>query len=157
MAVFAAWLAITAWQVWRREAAGTSAIDLLLARSATLIVALLAAHSFVDYPLRTTGMMVFLGFACGLLVPAPAAAAREAARDRSEARREPAEKRAAVPRPQPAPQPQPARSPAPASAPASGAGELWGQGIEWPEEWRGSTRPGAAGRPGRPGEPPKKD
>jgi O-antigen ligase len=157
MAVFAAWLAIAAWQVWRREAAGTSAIDLLLARSATLIVALLAAHSFVDYPLRTTGMMVFLGFACGLLVPAPAAAAREAARDRSEARREPAEKRAAVPRPQPAPQPQPARSPAPASAPASGAGELWGQGIEWPEEWRGSTRPGAAGRPGRPGEPPKKD
>jgi O-antigen ligase len=162
IALFAAWLAIAAWQVWRREVAGVAGIDLLLARSATLIAALVAAHSFVDYPLRTTGIMAFMAFACGLLVPAPATAAEEArkmpAPARSKARHE------SVVRPA-APEPQPARSPAPASAsapaaatsptaaPAAGGGDLWGQGIEWPEEWRSSVRPEPAARPPRPKDP----
>jgi O-antigen ligase len=160
MALFTAWLAIAAWQVWRREVAGAAGIDLLLARSATLIVALVAAHSFVDYPLRTTGMMAFMAFACGLLVPMPATAAEEVGmpvRARSRARRQPVEQPAA-PRPQPARSPVPA-SPsapvaAPASSPAAGGGDLWGQGIEWPEEWRGTEKPGPAARPPRPKDKP---
>jgi O-antigen ligase len=158
MALFVAWLVMTSWKVWRREASVVS-IDLLLARAATLIAALLAAHSFVDYPLRTTGMMAFMAFACGLLVAAPAAAVEEAERKSVVVRSKAREERAEWPA---APQPQPARSPAPApasaptasaipaAAPPAGGGELWGQGIEWPEEWRSSVRPGTAARPPRP-------
>ena len=39
-----------------------------MARAGTLVVALIVAHSFVDYPLRTGAMMAILAFACGLLV-----------------------------------------------------------------------------------------
>jgi hypothetical protein len=33
-----------------------------------LIIALLAAHSLVDYPLRTGAMMAIMAFACALLI-----------------------------------------------------------------------------------------
>jgi O-antigen ligase len=76
MGVFSVWLAVRSARVWRRRSLGPHDIDQSLARAATLIIGLLSAHSFVDYPLRTDAMMAMLAFACALLVdplPDPAA------------------------------------------------------------------------------------
>jgi O-antigen ligase len=51
-----------------------SVIDTLIARAATISLALLALHSFVDYPLRTTALMGLFAFFCALLVGPPEAA-----------------------------------------------------------------------------------
>ncbi len=166
MALFLAWLVAASWKLWRGEGAGAAGIDLLLARAATVIVALLVAHSFVDYPLRTGAMMALMAFACGLLIapPASAEAEHEAPADRPKARRRKAERPEAR-RPEPVESPAakaPQRPRTPASAPASPPaadrpGEPWGQGIQWPEEWRSSTKQRPAPKPPRSGEPPKKE
>jgi O-antigen ligase len=57
--------------VWRNPTIGNHGIDLRLARSATIIIILLALHSLVDYPLRTAAIMSVMAFACGLLVAPP--------------------------------------------------------------------------------------
>ena len=100
MALFLAWLVVRSLNVWRRQDAGETGIDLLLARVATLIVALLIAHSFVDYPLRTTAMMAFMAFACGLLVAPPASDEDEEEHpaERRERRRREAERQRVRPR-----------------------------------------------------------
>jgi O-antigen ligase len=68
MAVFAAWLIRTFWRVWQEPDGDRGASgDVLLARAATLILILLAAHSLVEYPLRTTALMAVSAFACALL------------------------------------------------------------------------------------------
>jgi O-antigen ligase len=154
MGLFLGWLAVASWKLWRRAGAGASGIDLLLARAATMIVALLIAHSFVDYPLRTSAMMAFMAFACGLLVAPPPSTASEPPAGRPGATRRAPSKRAAARAPE-----APPRSPVPASAAPSAntPGERWGQGVEWPEEWRSPGSPQAAPRPQRPGEPPKKE
>jgi O-antigen ligase len=46
-----------------------SVIDTLIARAASISLALLALHSFVDYPLRTTALMSLFAFFCAMLVP----------------------------------------------------------------------------------------
>jgi O-antigen ligase len=69
--VFVVWLTKKSLEIWRSSAVGSRNIDLWLARSGTIIVILLAIHSFVDYPLRTASVMAIMAFACGLLV-APA-------------------------------------------------------------------------------------
>jgi len=66
--VFTVWLTKRSLEIWRSSAFGSRNIDLWLARSATIIVFLLAIHSFVDYPLRTAAVMAVTAFACGLLV-----------------------------------------------------------------------------------------
>jgi len=166
MALFLAWLVAASWKLWRGEGAGAAGIDLLLARAATVIVALLVAHSFVDYPLRTGGMMALMAFACGLLIapPASAEAEHEAPADRPKARRRKAERPEAR-RQEPVESPAakaPQRPRTPASAPASPPaadrpGEPWGQGIQWPAEWRSSTKQRPAPKPPRSGEPPKEE
>ena len=154
MALFLAWLARASWALWRPEGAGASGIDLLLARAATLIVALLAAHSFVDYPLRTGAMMALMAFACGLLVAPPMRAEEDEDRPKKRSekrRREPAES-AAAPR-------SPTTSRAGVGSDdtrAASSGGQWGQGIRWPEEWRSGTAPRAEPKPKRSDEPPKK-
>ena len=153
MGLFLAWLARAAWVLWRPEGAGAAGIDLLLARAATLIVALLAAHSFVDYPLRTGAMMALMAFACGLLVAPPVRAGDEEEPPKRRPRKrqhEPAESTAA-------PAAQRPRTPvsAPAAPPVGGTGGQWGQGIQWPEEWRTGTKPHPAPKPPRSDEPKK--
>ena len=150
IALFLAWVTRASWALWRPEGAGASGIDLLLARAATLIVALLAAHSFVDYPLRTGAMMALMAFACGLVVAPPMRAEEDEDRPKKRSekrRREPAENAARRPR-------------APVSAPTTpepaSSGRQWGQGIRWPEEWRSGTAPRAEPKPKRSDEPPKK-
>jgi O-antigen ligase len=63
-AVFAGWFAWRAALIWRRRiAAGGSG----MAAACTLLVALLLAHSTVDYPLRTETIAVLFAFACGAI------------------------------------------------------------------------------------------
>jgi O-antigen ligase len=72
MGVFSVWLAVRSARIWRRQSFGALDIDQSLARAATLIIGLLFAHSFVEYPLRTDAMMAMLAFACALLLnPSP--------------------------------------------------------------------------------------
>jgi O-antigen ligase len=124
MAIFLVWLVVRVLQVWRRSAP-VSEIDLSIARAATVVIALLLAHSAVDYPLRTGAMMAILAFACGLLVAPPQGAAYNPG---IEPRRK---ERAVGPR---ARRPKsPRGSDAPISQHPSGR---WGGDIEWPEEWR---------------------
>jgi O-antigen ligase len=134
MVLFALWLIRNVLKVWRGrgDAAAGTEIDLTMARAGTLVIALIVAHSFVDYPLRTGAMMAILAFACGLLVAplaAPAAALKRKAARQEQARRGGSPPQQAPPRPLPAPRP--------ADAPISQhQTERWGHDIEWPEEWR---------------------
>ena len=65
---FVAWLVSRATKIWLRGGIGTREVDRLLARAATLAIAVVLAHSFLDYPLRTAAMMGVFVFACGLLI-----------------------------------------------------------------------------------------
>ena len=69
MLLFAVWLVRRSLQIWRNPRPdGAIPLDWSLARAGTIVVALLVAHSFVDYPLRTGGMMTIMAFACALLI-----------------------------------------------------------------------------------------
>lgn len=67
LAAFLIWFVSTALFSWGRSE-GQSAIDGGLRSAAVLAITALLIHSGMDYPLRTTAMMIFLGFCCGLLV-----------------------------------------------------------------------------------------
>jgi O-antigen ligase len=72
------WFVIRAVQIARlRVAIHGNNNYLLLQRSAVLVIVLLLAHSFVDYPLRTTAMSVIFLFTCALLVDPPTALQRQ--------------------------------------------------------------------------------
>jgi hypothetical protein len=58
-------------KVWRPSHREGLEIDGSLVRAASLIIALLLAHSVVDYPLRTGAMVAILAFACALLIDPP--------------------------------------------------------------------------------------
>jgi O-antigen ligase len=64
LGLFVVWYFARTFQVWRR---GGNGIDDLLPRAASLVVALLMIHSFVDYPLRSTALMCVFALACGLM------------------------------------------------------------------------------------------
>ena len=69
------WLAARTVALWRAPPQDGGALDLALARAATVAVWLLLAHSLVDYPLRTTAPMGLFALACGLAA-APATSRR---------------------------------------------------------------------------------
>ena len=76
MIVFVSWFAWQCVALWKRTAPQMYALDLKLARSASLAALLLIAHSLVDYPLRTEAMMAVFALACGLMTDVtPVAAA----------------------------------------------------------------------------------
>src|SRR5262249_49056699 len=137
--LFVAWLAIRSMKVWVGRDLSVSGIDLSLARAATFVVALIIAHSLVDYPLRTGAIMGLLAFACGLLVEPLGVEEKTSA---------PEQVRATRPR-------QPAikeRIPAGVVArqlrepPSLGDAkpqhaQRWGEDIQWPSEWRAEPEP----------------
>lgn len=89
MALFAAWLLVKLRQVWWTDDRRGRPLDQLLRRAASLAIVLLAAHSLVDYPLRTSALMAVFAFACGLLVePLGLRGARERAVREDEAARD---------------------------------------------------------------------
>jgi O-antigen ligase len=122
------WLAVRSASLWRQQAPGSD-IDLAIARAATIVVALIGAHSLVDYPLRTGAIMAITAFACGLLV-APLAGAPPEPPDRGQPSRKSRAHGRRTPRP-------PDLVPATANAPISQhTPERWGNDIEWPKDWR---------------------
>jgi O-antigen ligase len=135
MACFAIWFVFRAVQIWQSNPPGASALDWSLARSATLIVTLIVAHSFVDYPLRTGAMSAMLALACGLiispLVEEPSTPKTERIRQR----------RKITPTPQP-------------EMPLHTATANWGGDIKWPEEWTRAAKD--AGRSTRYSDPSDK-
>ena len=75
MGWFVVWFARRSLEIWRGGVPlQAEAIDWSLARSATIILPLLAAHCFFDYPLRTSAIMAVAAFACALLIEPPASA-----------------------------------------------------------------------------------
>jgi len=125
VAIFLIWLASRTLKLWRRSAP-VGEIDLSIARAATIAVALIVAHSFVDYPLRTGAVMAILAFACGLLI-APPPGVHDGNFDQDRRR--------------PVGAAQRTRPPPPVSRPADAPisqhpFERWGSDIEWPDEWR---------------------
>lgn len=135
--LYLAWLARQAWRVWLMPERHVRDIDRSLARAATLVVALLLAHSLVDYPLRTSAMMCVFAWATAMLVAPQAAASQHRTEGAGaghglEGRPPPgAEKVITHERSHPETPRQPAvekkRPP---------AGERWGGDVDWPEAWR---------------------
>jgi len=75
MGLFVSWLLLRSMAVWRTPPPpGASDLDWSLARASTVVIGLVLAHSFVDYPLRTGAMMAIMVFACALLIEPPAGA-----------------------------------------------------------------------------------
>lgn len=133
MTAFVIWFAFRSVSAWRRAPSNVRPIDRLLARAATMAIPLIVAHSFVDYPLRTGGIMAVFALACALLVepvlPVPEPTTVEPGGADGERERRPV--RLPGPPPSPAkdadlaPKKPPRRPPQP-----------WGEDIEWPEQWR---------------------
>jgi hypothetical protein len=65
---FLAWLAASTFKLWRGGHSETPVLDLALARAASIVVVLLLLHSMMDYPLRTTALMVVFAIACAYLI-----------------------------------------------------------------------------------------
>ena len=61
------WLLVAMVRAWRSRRQG-SAIDTAIQRAAGISVTLLLLHSIVDYPLRSTGLLVIFGLACALML-----------------------------------------------------------------------------------------
>jgi O-antigen ligase len=139
MGAFAAWFISKSTRIWRQDAGGAGEFDRSLVRAATMVVALLIAHSFLDYPLRTAAMMGIFTFACGLMIE-PLAAADRAAQRHAHV---PARAGRAAPAPAPAdisdtPSPPSVPSdpePAVTRQPPRGAAR-WGEDVDWPAAWR---------------------
>ncbi len=67
MAIFIIWLIIGTLRAWHPSEHGKRDTD-LLPQAASLIIWMLIAHSFVDYPLRTAALMAIFAFCCALLI-----------------------------------------------------------------------------------------
>jgi O-antigen ligase len=134
IAAFATWFLLRAAKIWWRVPEDIRAIDLLLARAATIAVPLIIAHCAVDYPLRTGAIMAVFAFSCALLIEPLAPAWHETAVEPVKAREQTMDlaSRAA-----------PARVPAVADGadtaslkkPPQPKGR-WGEDVEWPDQWR---------------------
>lgn len=152
MAIFAVWFTVRTFRLWRRKPSPGQELDTLLARAATLIVALVALHSLVDYPLRTSALLTTMAFVVALMIEPPRAT-RDVGLSAPAARR-----------PQPVAHPQPASapppglwtpaavqarppvgpsSPSPSGPPMASAIERWDNAdIAWPKDWvRDPTHP----------------
>jgi O-antigen ligase len=62
------WLAVAVVRLWRLAPRDRGALDLAMQRAASIAIVLLLLHSIVDYPLRTTAILVVFSFCCGLLI-----------------------------------------------------------------------------------------
>lgn len=150
--LFVIWLGLRFRQFWWRPPANVRSIDVLLARAATIAIALIIAHSFVDYPLRTDAMMAVLAFSCALLIE-PIHGGQPTTSPAMLAESEPSHESApalplpvsSVPVADPWPVPAQAASQAADNPPVRQPAERWGEGIAWPEQWRNAKeqKPGA--------------
>lgn len=133
MVIFSIWFGYRSWEVWRTTPKHEAMLDRLLARAATLVIALLVAHSFVDYPLRTGAMIAIVALACALLIDPPIDSERaitsEETESKEQARPQSVAAAMAVTRSAPADSSRLAPKPRPPA-------ERWGKTVDWPEAWR---------------------
>jgi O-antigen ligase len=167
MAAFVAWFVSRAAKIWRLASAGANEFDRSLARAATIAVALIVVHSFLDYPLRTAAMTAILAFACGLMVETlgvdDRAKERHVRASHGAAVQDTAPRVVAVSVASP-PAIAADQEPAPPhDSPPRQRAARWGDDVEWPEAWRkGGAGPGAgrqktpAPAPSTPPDPDKK-
>jgi O-antigen ligase len=172
--LFVIWLVRRSVEIWRSAPApGASQLDWSLIRAATIVPALLLAHSLVEFPLRTGAIMAVMAFACALLIESPVGAeateeavfqvpgrARHGAKDGLEPVLSFA-KRASKPNPQvktglkpvlPSARPAPNLQVKTSVAPSHPSSQRWGADIEWPKEWsKAANSPSPEGT----GAPPK--
>ena len=112
LVAFLVWFFPRAYNVWlKRKVAGHES-QLLLQRSATLVIFLLLIHSLVDYPLRTTALSSIFMFFCAVL-------ATDASNPKDEV---------ALRRRQRSGDPKPLMPVNPS--------EKWGADQHWPEGWQ---------------------
>jgi hypothetical protein len=159
--MFVVWLALRSVEIWRSPPPPeASELDWTLVRAATIAVALLVGHSFVDYPLRTGAMMAVMAFACALLIEPPMVPQRAARQLKvaPKTRRLPdIPKLAPVATPA---VPKLTSLPVPAVSSAE-VGLLsperrWGTDVDWPEEWsKPSKSPSGNDKPPNAMKPPK--
>jgi O-antigen ligase len=145
LCLFVIWFGFSSFKLWRRSLADTSAFDCTLGRAATVVIGLLLAHSFVDYPMRNVAITAVFAVSCALLIE-PLGLAGPAMRGalaptRKKARRKPELSRSTPNLPEQklpvaAASVVPARGTVASNTPQ--AGGRWGEGIEWPDEWRAS-------------------
>ena len=151
-AIFAVWLMLRASQFWMTPDSNATPVDVALARAAAFAVVLVAAHSFVDYPLRTNAMMALVAFMCALLVRPPVTndlRVEGALEERPLEAKAPQRPYQPDTRPVAWTQAPGSQAPDPGSvAPPqlSKPGGRWGETIEWPEAWRNDKQPGPAGK-----------
>lgn len=85
---FLVWALTAGVRVWMADVSHGTLVDRALAWAATVTITLLALHSAIDYPLRTTAIMVVFAYCCALLVPPPSIArAQRHGHDRTPATR----------------------------------------------------------------------
>jgi hypothetical protein len=166
MALFLFLLIRRSLDLWRGPPVhGANALDWSLARAATIIIPLVAIHSFFDYPLRTGAMMAIMAFSCALLIEPPYSHRTEELELQlgptmplRPVRREPSPvpalqrlkpKTQAQPTDAPSsvpPAPSPVASPTQqrltpqtqaqsTNVPSSVPRRRWGVGMQWPKEW----------------------
>lgn len=78
LAAFLVWFGRAALRAWRAPPREGRALDRALAQAGSIAVILLLVHSAMDYPLRTTTMMVVFAFSLAFLIPPPPSAQRNA-------------------------------------------------------------------------------
>jgi hypothetical protein len=140
MGAFAAWFVSRAIKIWRYAAVGSNEFDRSLARAATIAVALIVIHSFLDYPLRTAAMTAILAFACGLMVETLGVddrAKQRRARPSFDMTAQDATPRVMAVSPAASPPAVAAdQESAPSDQPPRQRPARWGDDVEWPEAWR---------------------
>jgi O-antigen ligase len=151
MGVFMTWLVLRSINVWRRAPLGGREIDRSLARAGTLIIGLLVAHSFLDYPLRTDAMMAIMAFACALLIepPTPPACELQAIASNTDMRRKRQPAVSAVTAEGLGSRQVRGRTAASATIPPRQPAELLGENMDWPEAWREPAKPASSGTASR--------
>lgn len=141
MLVFALWLLRQTVRVWaKRNEIEAQGFDLALMKASTVGLWLLAAHSFVDYPLRTGAIMTLAAFACGLLIPPPSGSGDPQTRKHQDAAGVPSVQKQRTDNPTlqlpKEGSPDTAGVPREPSTQGVRPRELWQTDKEWPESWR---------------------
>ncbi len=135
LCLFLIWLGFKTVKLWRWPRGEVSAFDGTLARAATVVIALLLAHSVVDYPMRTEAIMAVFAVCCALMIE-PLTEAEDGRKFAVSLERYLVRRKAA---PTMAVSPPAAVGASEREPPRPGqAARRWGAEINWPEEWRDS-------------------
>ena len=150
MLAFLIWFIYVAAQAWLAPSTTANPRETALRRAATIVLALLLAHSLVDYPLRTTALSVIFAFCAATLVPLPRAQAHSAlgrgdalsSGSGSAGNAQPTTS-TVVPLPSSPPHHSAAQNRGASPKQTAQADETrhkvrkrWGDDVEWPEAWK---------------------